>query len=142
MFQIKIVICNSLWLTYEGDYSHDTAYSTNLTILDILHKFPKLIILGTLGMTGHAHQNWWNQLIGSLFIHMSINNSNKLDPSFLSLKKYTLKNPAIWLAKSCSLRHVQSHMHVQVHTLASLHVQFIAGTKSIVTATGLKPKTT
>ena len=31
IFQIKIIVCNNLWLAYEGDYSHDTASSKHLT---------------------------------------------------------------------------------------------------------------
>ena len=49
IFQIKIIIFNGLWLICEGDLFpwHNLVYNTP-TILEVLQRFYKLVILGTL----------------------------------------------------------------------------------------------
>ena len=55
------------------------------TFLDILQKFSKLTILGTLAMTGLAHQNWWHQLVEK-FMFICIKKQSTLHrPCFLEI---------------------------------------------------------
>ena len=42
--------------------------------LEILQRFSKLAILGTLGMTSHAHQNWCYRLIGKFGVSLHAKN--------------------------------------------------------------------
>ena len=47
--------------------------------LEILQRYYKLIILGTLGKLGHTHQKQWHQLVGNSYNYLQT--ENQLDPS-------------------------------------------------------------
>ena len=58
IFHIKLIIDNSLWLTYEGDYYHDLAvyaHTENQDSMSFL-RYNKLVILGNLGMPCQTSQ--------------------------------------------------------------------------------------
>ena len=50
--------------------------------LEILQKYYKIVILGTLGMSGHIHQKRWRQLVGNSDAYLQIN--NQIDLSIFS----------------------------------------------------------
>ena len=42
--------------------------------LDILQRCYKLVVLGTLGMPGHAHPNWYYQLVENFRVYLQAKN--------------------------------------------------------------------
>ena len=98
--------------------------------LEILQRYCKLIVLGTLGMPGYANEKWYYQLVENFRVYLQAKNQlhshafleilhtlktivstcrrlrcisacQKSTSSFTSFLRYCiLKNPAIWLADS------------------------------------------
>ena len=66
---------------------------TPAMFLEILQRDYKLIIFGTLGKLGHAHQKQWHQLVENSYVHLQT--KNQLDPSMFFYRYYTLQGPTI-----------------------------------------------
>ena len=66
---------------------------TPAIFLEILQRDYKLIIFGTLGKLGHAHQKQWHQLVENSYVHLQT--KNQLDPSMFFYRYYTLQGPTI-----------------------------------------------
>ena len=63
--------------------------------LEILQRYYKLIILGTLGKLDHTHQKQWNQLVGNSYVYLET--KIQLDPSmfFTYITLYRILQSAI-----------------------------------------------
>ena len=63
--------------------------------LEILQRYYKLIILGTLGMFGHTHQKQWHQQVENFYVYLQT--KSQLDPSmfFTDITLYRVLQSAI-----------------------------------------------
>ena len=67
--------------------------------LEILDRFCKFV-LGTLVLTGHAHQNWWYQLLGKFEVYVYTN--KLLHHSLLSWNNFKdIANLLFWILWTC-----------------------------------------
>lgn len=116
---MKIIICNSLWLTYEWDHSSDTALSTHMPILRYCKDFTNFLFCKPLAWLAMAtkkdgislERTCYFGYLGHIWPHppktkvstykkQCISTFKKSTWSLFSfLRYYILNNPAIWFIK-------------------------------------------
>ena len=69
--------------------------STPALFPEILQRYYKLIVLGTLGKLGHTRQIQWHQLVGNCYVYLQT--KNQLGPSmfFTDITLYRILQSAI-----------------------------------------------
>ena len=63
-------------------YHHGKLNSITHFFLKILQRYCILVILRSLGMPGHAHQIWWDQLVENFDVYLHIKSTSSLTSFF------------------------------------------------------------
>ena len=74
----KMIVSNwrNLWRLSAGKKKNFILH----VFLEILQRSCKLVVLGTLGIPGHAHPNWYYQLAENFCVYLQV--KNQLHPPF------------------------------------------------------------
>ena len=75
-------------------------------ILEILQRYCKLIVLGTLGMPGYANSKWHYQLVENFCVHLQAKNQLHSHAFLEILQRY--ENFLFWVVWACLVAHTQN----------------------------------